>query len=51
MSFFSLFPSQIAVVVFPMFEELKSRSDKRFKETGKQVPADVVNKMIGILLF
>ena len=47
--FFS--PLQIAVVVFPRCEELKSRSDKRFKEMGTKVPADEVYKMLGILLF
>jgi heterogeneous nuclear ribonucleoprotein U-like protein 1 len=40
---------QIAVVVFPRPEELKVRSDKRFKEMGKEVPADAVNEMLGIL--
>lgn len=39
---------QIAVVVFPKPEELKSRADKRFKEMGKEVPADAVNEMLGI---
>jgi hypothetical protein len=37
------------VVVFPRPEELKVRSDKRFKEMGKEVPADAVNEMLGIL--
>lgn len=42
---------QIAVVVFPKPEELKSRADKRFKEMGKEVPADAVNEMLGIHYF
>lgn len=37
---------KIAVVVFPKPEELKSRADKRFKEMGKEVPADAVNEML-----
>ncbi|KAJ4703369.1 heterogeneous nuclear ribonucleoprotein U-like protein 1 [Melia azedarach] len=37
---------KIAVVVFPKPEELKIRSDKRFKEMGKEVPADAVNNML-----
>lgn len=45
-----MFPNQIAVVVFPKPEELKIRSDKRFKEMGKEVPADAVNNMLGIPL-
>lgn len=39
--------SQIAVVMFPTLEEFKFRSDKRFKEMGKEVPADAVKKMLG----
>ncbi|KAH6776051.1 hypothetical protein C2S52_013612 [Perilla frutescens var. hirtella] len=37
---------KIAAVVFPTAEELKSRAEKRFKEMGKEVPADAVNQMI-----
>ncbi|KAL5774597.1 hypothetical protein ACOSP7_012154 [Xanthoceras sorbifolium] len=37
---------KIAVVVFPKPGELKIRSDKRFKEMGKEVPADAVNNML-----
>ncbi|XP_058749782.1 uncharacterized protein LOC131622757 [Vicia villosa] len=35
-----------AVVVFPIPEELKKRSEKRFKEMGKEVPVDALNSMI-----
>ncbi|KAL0321200.1 UNVERIFIED_CONTAM: Heterogeneous nuclear ribonucleoprotein U-like protein 1 [Sesamum radiatum] len=38
---------KIAVVVFPTAEELKLRADKRFKEMGKEVPAEAVNQMLG----
>lgn len=34
-----------AVVVFPSPSELKVRAAKRFKEMGKDVPADAVNEM------
>uniref|UniRef100_A0A0E0KVQ6 SPRY domain-containing protein n=1 Tax=Oryza punctata TaxID=4537 RepID=A0A0E0KVQ6_ORYPU len=34
-----------AVVVFPSPSELKARAAKRFKEMGKDVPADAVNEM------
>lgn len=37
---------KIAVVVFPKPEELKLRSEKRFKEMGKDVPAEAVNNML-----
>lgn len=37
---------KIAVVLFPKPEELKFRAEKRFKEMGKEVPADAVNEMI-----
>ncbi|XP_006467899.2 uncharacterized protein LOC102628781 isoform X3 [Citrus sinensis] len=37
---------KIAVVVFPKPEDLKIRSVKRFKEMGKEVPADAVNNML-----
>ncbi|XP_030518073.1 heterogeneous nuclear ribonucleoprotein U-like protein 1 isoform X2 [Rhodamnia argentea] len=37
---------KIAVVVFPKPEELKSSSQKRFREMGKEVPADAVNQML-----
>ncbi|XP_058749807.1 uncharacterized protein LOC131622786 isoform X1 [Vicia villosa] len=35
-----------AVVVFPIPEELKRRSEQRFKEMGKEVPVDALNSMI-----
>lgn len=38
---------QIAVVVFPTPDELRFRAGKRFKEMGKDVPAEAVNEMIG----
>lgn len=34
-------------MVIPTAEELKSRAEKRFKEMGKQVPAEAVNEMLG----
>ncbi|XP_057961572.1 uncharacterized protein LOC131153342 isoform X2 [Malania oleifera] len=37
---------KIAVVVFPKPEDLKFRAGKRFKEMGKEVPADAINEMI-----
>ncbi|MQL80123.1 hypothetical protein Taro_012542 [Colocasia esculenta] len=37
---------KIAVVVFPTPDELKSRADRRFKEMGKEVPAEAVNEML-----
>jgi heterogeneous nuclear ribonucleoprotein U-like protein 1 len=37
---------KIAVVIFPRPEEIKVRSAKRFKEMGKEVPADAVNEML-----
>ncbi|KAG8635334.1 hypothetical protein MANES_16G020600v8 [Manihot esculenta] len=37
---------KIAVVVFPKPEELKFRADRRYKEMGKEVPADAVNNML-----
>lgn len=37
--------------MFPRPEELKIRSEKRFKEMGKEVPPDAVNNMIGIFNF
>ncbi|CAA3001604.1 heterogeneous nuclear ribonucleo U 1 [Olea europaea subsp. europaea] len=37
---------KIAVVVFPRPEELKLRAAKRFKEMGKEVPAEAVNSML-----
>lgn len=37
-------------MVFPRPEELKFRADKRFKEMGKEVPADAVKEMLGIFL-
>lgn len=43
-------PNQIAVVVFPKPDELKFRAEKRFNEMGKEVPAEAVNEMLGILL-
>nr|XP_011460299.1 PREDICTED: heterogeneous nuclear ribonucleoprotein U-like protein 1 [Fragaria vesca subsp. vesca] len=42
---FKLF-KKIAVVVFPSPEEVKARSMKRFREMGKEVPADAVNEML-----
>lgn len=44
-------PFQIAVVVLPEPEELKFRSNRRFQEMGKEVPADAVNNMLGILQY
>lgn len=40
---------QIAAVVFPTAEELKSRSEKRSIEMGREreVPAEIVNQMLG----
>lgn len=38
---------QIAAVVFPTAEELKSRSEKRSIEMGKEVPAKAVNQILG----
>ncbi|KAJ8493506.1 hypothetical protein OPV22_015227 [Ensete ventricosum] len=37
---------KIAVVVFPTPDEHRFRSEKRFKEMGKDVPAEAVNEMI-----
>ncbi|KMT04494.1 hypothetical protein BVRB_8g181600 [Beta vulgaris subsp. vulgaris] len=37
---------KIAVVVFPRQEELKIRAEKRFKDMGKEVPPEAVNKML-----
>ncbi|KAG0494542.1 hypothetical protein HPP92_005536 [Vanilla planifolia] len=37
---------KVAVVVFPMPEELKFRAARRFEEMGKEVPADAVNEML-----
>ncbi|CAK9327400.1 unnamed protein product [Citrullus colocynthis] len=37
---------KIAVVVFPKPEELQRRSAERFREMGKEVPADAVNEML-----
>ncbi|KAM5588413.1 hypothetical protein ABKV19_006711 [Rosa sericea] len=42
---FKLF-KKIAVVVFPSPKEMKARSMKRFREMGKEVPADAVNEML-----
>lgn len=36
-------------MVFPKPEELRRRSAERFREMGKEVPADAVNKMLGPL--
>lgn len=44
-------PNQIAVVVFPEPEEIKARASKRFIEMGKEVPAEAVNEMLGMLLM
>ncbi|KAK2977111.1 hypothetical protein RJ640_017635 [Escallonia rubra] len=38
---------KIAVVIFPKAEELRLRSEKRFREMGKEVPAEAVNEMLG----
>lgn len=38
-------------MVFPKPEELKFRADRRYKEMGKEVPADAVNNMLGTLSF
>ncbi|XP_038689144.1 heterogeneous nuclear ribonucleoprotein U-like protein 1 isoform X2 [Tripterygium wilfordii] len=37
---------KIAIVLFPTPEELKYRAEKRFKEMGKEVPAEAVNNML-----
>ncbi|MCD7455995.1 hypothetical protein HAX54_030422 [Datura stramonium] len=37
---------KIAVVIVPTPEELKIRGEKRFKEMGKEVPAEAVNQML-----
>ncbi|KAI3697999.1 hypothetical protein L6452_31108 [Arctium lappa] len=37
---------KIAVVVFPWPEDLNARSEKRFREMGKEVPAEAVNEML-----
>ncbi|XP_009758277.1 uncharacterized protein [Nicotiana sylvestris] len=37
---------KIAVVIVPTPEELKLRGEKRFKEMGKEVPAEAVNEML-----
>ncbi|KAJ8630789.1 hypothetical protein MRB53_024112 [Persea americana] len=37
---------KIAVVTFPKPDELKFRAEKRFKEMGKEVPAEAVNEML-----
>ncbi|XP_071718334.1 uncharacterized protein, partial [Rutidosis leptorrhynchoides] len=37
---------KIAVVVFPSTEDLKARSEKSFREMGKEVPAEAVKEMI-----
>ncbi|KAH0770635.1 hypothetical protein KY290_014616 [Solanum tuberosum] len=37
---------KIAVVIVPTPEELKFRGEKRFKEMGKEVPAEAVNQML-----
>lgn len=36
-------------MVFPKPEELQRRSAERFREMGKEVPANKVNEMIGLL--
>lgn len=36
-------------MVFPRPEELQRRSAERFREMGKEVPADAVNEMLGLL--
>lgn len=42
---------KIAAVVFPTAEELKSRSEKRSIEMGREVPAEIVNQMLANLSF
>ncbi|KAL5986842.1 hypothetical protein ACLOJK_015176 [Asimina triloba] len=42
---------KIAVVIFPQPDELKNRAQKRFKEMGKEVPAEAVNEIIPLLSF
>lgn len=37
---------KVAVVVFPPPNDLRVRAQKRFKEMGKEVPAEAVNEMI-----
>ncbi|KAJ0735061.1 putative heterogeneous nuclear ribonucleoprotein U, SPRY [Helianthus annuus] len=37
---------KIAVVAFSRPEDLKARSEQRCRETGKEVPAEAINKMI-----
>ncbi|XP_042385640.1 heterogeneous nuclear ribonucleoprotein U-like protein 1 isoform X4 [Zingiber officinale] len=37
---------KIAVVIFPSQDELRLRAEQRFKEMGKDVPAEAVNEMI-----
>ncbi|XP_010277937.1 PREDICTED: heterogeneous nuclear ribonucleoprotein U-like protein 1 isoform X2 [Nelumbo nucifera] len=37
---------KVAVVIFPKPDELKLRAAKRFKEMGKEVPAEAVNEML-----
>ncbi|KAL2467238.1 heterogeneous nuclear ribonucleoprotein U-like protein 1 [Abeliophyllum distichum] len=37
---------KIAIVVVPRPEELKLRAAKRFKEMGKEVPAEAINSML-----
>lgn len=34
-------------MIVPTPEELKLRGEKRFKEMGKEVPAEAVNEMLG----
>lgn len=46
--FMMLLMYQIAVVIFPSQNELRLRAEQRFKEMGKEVPAEAVNEMIGI---
>ncbi|KAK4347086.1 hypothetical protein RND71_033425 [Anisodus tanguticus] len=37
---------KIAIVIVPTSDELKLRGEKRFKEMGKEVPAEAVNEML-----
>ncbi|KAF3784702.1 Heterogeneous nuclear ribonucleoU-like protein 1 [Nymphaea thermarum] len=37
---------KIAVVIFPTPQDLKNRAERRFKEMGKEVPAEAVNEML-----
>lgn len=38
-------------MVFPRLEEHKARSEKSFRELGKEVPVEAVNQMLGIIFI